>query len=194
MDGDRLKTALDPMTTEKTRTAIVVGSVTLFAVLVLGGFLWLALVLRAQAAHRRALTELQENNPVEYHILRTPLARTGDELRNAMAGSWHLAGAKSLRTGEFVRQESPQSYRKTFTLTNWTTVAYDNDSNVLYTASGHYTLQGENCTESIEAATGAKAQFLGTHPTFRIRLDGDRLYEMGMGNNPSIEQMWQRAE
>jgi hypothetical protein len=55
-------------------------------------------------------------------------------------------------------------------------------------------LQGENCTESIEAATGAKAQFLGTHPTFRIRLDGDKLYKMGMGNNPSIEQMWQRAE
>ena len=72
-------------------------------------------------------------------------------------------------------------------------VAYDNNSNVLYTVGGHYTLQGETCTESIEVATGAKAQFLGTHPTFRIRLDGDKFYEMGMGMASSIEQMWQRV-
>jgi len=182
------------MTTKKTRTAIIVCSLTLFAVLVFGGLLWLGLVLRAQAAHRRAPADLQENNPVEYYLLRTPLTQTGDELRNAMAGTWRLAGAKSLRTGGFVRLESPQSYCKTFTLTNWTLVAYGDNSNVLYTASGHYTLQGENCTESIEAATGAKAQFLGTHPTFRIRLDGDKFYEMGTGNNSSVEQMWQRAE
>jgi hypothetical protein len=122
------------------------------------------------------------------------MVQNESDLKNEMVGKWQLAGAKSLRTGEFVRLESPQSYWKTFTLTNWTMVAYDDNSNELYTASGHYTLQGENYTESIEAATGAKAQFLGTHPTFRIRLDGDKFYEMGMGNNPSIEQMWQRAQ
>lgn len=168
--------------------------VALVAVLVFGGLVWLALVLRAQAAHRRALAELKENNPVEYYMLHTPLTQTEDELKNAMVGAWQLAGARSLQTGEFVRLESPQNYRKTFTLTNWTMVACDNDSNVLYTASGHYTLQGENYTESIETATGAKSQFLGTHPTFRIRLDGDKFYEMGMGKDPSIEQMWQRVE
>jgi hypothetical protein len=182
------------MATEQTRNAVILGTVILVVVLVLGGLTFLALKIRAQAAQRRALEELKAANPVEYYIQHTPLTQTGDDLRNAMVGAWHLAGAKSLRTGEFVRLESPQSYRKTFTLTNWTMVAYDNNSNTLYTASGHYTLQGENCTESIEAATGAKAQFLGTHPTFRIRLDGDKLYEMGMGNNPSIEQMWQRVQ
>jgi hypothetical protein len=159
-----------------------------------GGLGFLAVKLRAQSAQRRALEELKENNPVEYFILRTPMAQNESDVKAGLAGTWHLAGAKSLKTGEFVRLESPQSYCKTFTLTNWSVVAYDNDSNVLYTASGCYTLQGENCTESIEAATGAKKQFLGTHPTFRIRLDGDKLYEMGTGNNPSIEQMWQRAE
>ena len=182
------------MATERTRNAVILGTVILVVALVLGGLTFLALKIRAQAARRRALAGLQESNPVEHYILRTPLTQTGDELRTAMAGTWHLAGAKSLRTGEFVRMESPQSYCKTFTLTNWTMVAYDNNSNVLYTAGGHYTLQGENCTESIEAATGAKAQFLGTHPIFRIRLNGDELYEMGIGNNPTIEQMWQRVQ
>ena len=110
-----------------------------------------------------------------------------------MVGTWQLAGVKSARTGGFVRLDSPQNYHKTFALTNWTAVAYDNNSNVLYTVGGHYTLQGETCTESIEMATGAKAQFLGTHPTFRIRLDGDKFYEMGMGMASSIEQMWQRV-
>ena len=181
------------MTTEKTRTAIIVGSVTLVAVLVLVGITLLFLMVRAQGAQRRALEELKAANPVEYYVLHTPLTQSGDELRGAMVGTWQLAGVKSARTGGFVRLESPQNYHKTFALTNWTAVAYDNNTNVLYTVGGHYTLQGENCTESIEVATGAKAQFLGTHPTFRVRLDGDKLYEMGMGMASSIEQMWQRV-
>jgi len=136
---------------------------------------------------------MKEQNPVEYYLLHTQLKQTEDELRNALAGTWELAGAKSLQSGEFVQLEAPQNFQKTFTLTNWSITARDNDSNVLYTASGRYTLQGEHCTESIEAATGAKARFLGSHPTFRVRLDGDKFYEMGEGKNPSIEQMWQRT-
>jgi hypothetical protein len=180
------------METEKTKTAIILGAVALVAVLILGGITFLIFKVRAQAAQQRALAELKENNPVKYYILHTPLTQTEGELRNALAGTWELAGAKSLRSGEFVRLESPHNYQKTFTPTNWAIIARDANSNELYTASGHYTLQGENCTETIEAATGAKAQFLGTHPTFRIRLDGDKFYEMGTGKDPSIEQMWQR--
>jgi len=182
------------MASDKTKTKVVVGIVALVAILVLGGITLLILKVRAHVAQRRALAELKEINPVEYYVLHTPLTLTEDELRSAMAGTWQLAGAKSLRSGEFVRLESPQNYHKTFTLTNWAMVTCDNDSNVLYTASGHYTLQGENYTESIEVATGAKTQYLGTHPTFRIRLDGDKFYEIGMGKDPSIEQMWQRVD
>jgi len=182
------------MTTEKTRAVAVFCVVTLTLLLVLGGLLWLALGLRAQSAQRRAQADLKERNPVEYYLRHTPLTQTEDELRQALVGAWQLAGAKSLQSGEFVRLENPWNFRKTFTLTNWAMVAYDSQSNVLYTAGGPYTLQGENYTEAIETATGAKAQFLGTRPTFRIRLEGDKLYEMGLGNHPSVEQMWQRAE
>ena len=174
------------------RKAILLGVVIPALALVSGVLLWL--VLRAQPAQHRASAELNADNPVEYSILHTPLTQTEDELRKALVGTWQLAGAKSQQSGKFVRLESPQDFRKTFTLTNWAVVALDSRSNVLYTASGHYTLQGENCTEIIEAATGAKTAFLGTRPTFRIRLEGDTFYEMGLGNNPSVEQMWRRAE
>ena len=134
-------------------------------------------------------------NPVEYYILHTPMAQTGDDLRNAMVGTWELTGAKSARTGGFVRLMSPQNYHKTFTLTNWAIVTCDSNSNVLYTASGHYTLQGDNYTESIEAATGQMTQYLGAHPAFRIRVDGDTYYQMSAGRNSNpLEEMWQRVQ
>jgi len=37
-------------------------------------------------------------------------------------------------------------------------------------------------------------RYLGAHPGFRIRVDGDNFYQMGAGKNPSIEEMWQRVE
>jgi hypothetical protein len=80
-----------------------------------------------------------------------------------------------------------------FTLTNWAIVAYDAGSNILYSASGHYTLHGDNYTESIEAATGMMTRYLGARPAFKIRVDGDNYYQMGSGKNPSIEEVWQRV-
>ena len=180
------------MASEKTKTGIIVGIVALVAVLVLGGITFLFLKVRVQGAQRRAIAELKADNPVEYYVLHTPLVQSEDELKNELVGTWQLMGAKSGRTGGFVHLQSPGSYHKTFTLTNWAIVTYDADSNVLYTASGHYTLRGDSYTESIEAATGVMARYLGAHPGFRIRVDGDNYYQMGAGKNPSIEEMWQR--
>jgi galactose mutarotase-like enzyme len=74
-------------------------------------------------------------------------------------------------------------------------VTYGLFSNVQYTASGHYTLQGDNYTESIEAATGQMTQYLGNHPAFRIRVDGDTYYQMTAGRNTNpLEEMWQRVQ
>jgi len=181
------------MASEKTKTGIVVGVVALVAVLVLGGFTFIILKVRAHSAERRALAELKADNPVEYYVLHTPLVQSGDELKGELVGAWQLVGAKSGRTGGFVFLQSPGSYRKMFTLTNWAIVTYDTDSNVLYSAGGHYTLHGDNYTESIEAATGMMTRYLGAHPGFKIRVDGDYFYQMGAGKNPSIEEVWQRV-
>jgi hypothetical protein len=138
---------------------------------------------------------LKADNPVEYYVLHTPMVQSESGLRDEMVGTWQLMGAKSQRTGGFVfLQPGGGYYFKSFTLTNWAIVTYDGDSNVLYSAGGHYALQGDSYTESIEAATGMMTQFLGAHPKFRIRLDGDKYYQMGASKNPSIEEMWQRVE
>jgi hypothetical protein len=163
--------------------------------LVLGGLTVIALKMRAHAAQRRALEELKARNPVEYFILHTPLTQTGDDLRKAMVGTWKLAAHLNRQTGDFTVLVQRAGHFKTWTLTNWSSVTYDLYSNVSYTASGHYTLQGDNYTESIEAATGQMTQYLGNHPAFRIRVDGDNYYQMSAGRNSNpLEEMWQRVQ
>ena len=38
-------------------------------------------------------------------------------------------------------------------------------------------------------------QYLGAHPSFKIRLDGDTYYQMSAGRNSNpLEEMWQRVQ
>ncbi len=64
----------------------------------------------------------------------------------------------------------------------------------IYSASGRYTLDGENYSEYIDAATGMMKQYLHANPHFRIRVVGDKYYQLGAGQKPSIEEMWQRVD
>jgi len=172
----------------------MVGSIGLAVVLVLGGIAFLALHLHARMVQRRALEELKVANPVEYFILHTPKTQSDEELRSQMAGTWELRGVRNRQIGLFIPVSAHSGYFKTWTPTNWSIVTYDQLSNVQYTASGHYTLQGDHYTESIEAATGQMRQYLGNHPVFRIRVDGDNYYQMSAGKNANpLEEMWQRV-
>ena len=183
------------MKSEKNNTAIIIGVLALAGIVILGGIGWLAFKLHAKAAQRRALEELKAANPVEYYIQHTPLAQTGDDLRNALIGTWELRGSRNRQTGQFISIPAHSGYFKTWTPTNWSIVTYGLLSNVQYTASGHYTLQGDNYTESIEAATGQITQYLGNRPAFRIRVDGDNYYQMSAGRNSNpLEEMWQRVQ
>lgn len=181
------------MASEKAKTAIIISVVALVVLFVFGGLAVLILKAHAAAKQRQALAELKENNPVEFYVLHTPMTQMPDDLRNNMTGTWRLMGAKSRQTGDFVFLQPGNYFFKTFTLTNWAIATYDWNSNLLYSASGHYTLQGELYTESIEDATGMMTRYLGAHPKFKIRLDGDKFYQMGAGKNPSVEEMWQRV-
>jgi hypothetical protein len=182
------------MASQKTKTILLATTGGLLAVLIFGSITFFILKVRAQMAKARELAELKEYNPVEYFVLHTPMTLSEDNLRNALVGRWQLIGAKSFTTGEFTVLLSPQNFLKTFTLTNWAIVTYDSGSNVLYSAGGRYTLQGDAYTETIDEATGMMTKHLGKHPKFRIRVDGDKYYQMGAGKNPSIEEMWQRIE
>ncbi len=163
-------------------------------IIFLAGAAVLTYVIMKQSARRKALAQLEQTNPVEYHVLHTPPAQDDGMLKGEMVGTWKLAGAKSRRTHQFVFLMPGNYYFKTFTLTNWEIDTYDSQSNILYSAGGPYRLVGDNYTETIQDATGMMKQYLHAQPTFRIRVDGDTYYQMGAGRNPTVEEMWQRVQ
>jgi len=190
---DRHIAVNQPMVSQKTKMILLVSAGVLFVIVMFGGIAFFIFKVRAETARARALADLKESNPVEYHILHTPLARNDNDLRNTLVGTWRLVGARSFSSGEFVRLSEPDNFHKTFTLTNWAIATYDAQSNLVSSASGRYTLQGEFYTEYIDDATGMMTKYLGRHPKFRIRVDGDDYYQMGAGKNPMIEEMWHRT-
>jgi hypothetical protein len=179
---------------EKTSSTVAISLGAALLILFLAGILVLGYVVMKQAAQRRDLAKLEQTNPVEYHVLHTPPAQDDDILKDEMVGTWKLAGAKSRRTRQFVFLSPDNYYFKTFTLTNWSIVTYDGQSNVVYTAGGPYKLAGDNYTETIQYATGVMKQYLHAQPTFHTRVDGDTYYQMGAGRNPALEEMWQRVQ
>jgi hypothetical protein len=179
---------------EKTNSTVAISLGVVIIVIFLAGILAFVYVVMKQTAQRKALVQLEQTNPVEYHILHTPPAPDDDMLKGEMVGTWKLAGAKSRRTHQFVFLMPGNYYFKTFTLTNWSIVTYDGQSNVAYTAGGPYKLAGDNYTETIQYATGMMKQYLHAQPTFRIRVDGDTYYQMSAGRNPINEEMWQRVQ
>jgi len=180
------------MTSEKTRTAIIVA----VAVAVVGSLTFAGLKIRAHMVEHRQWEELKQENPVEYHILHTAYTQKGGALRNQMLGTWQMKGLMNRQTGDFIYLPDRSGAFKTWTETNWSIATYDQFSNVQSTASGHYTLEGDNYSEHIEAATGMMRLYLGSHPKFKIRVDGDTYYQMSANppkNSRALEEMWQRV-
>ena len=185
------------MASDKTKTAIIIGVVALVVILVLGGITLAGLKMRAQMVQRKQLDELKATKPVEYYILHTANTQSADALRSAIVGTWHMKGLMNRQTGEFIFLPEGNGYFKMWTLTNWSIVTYDQYSNVLYTAGGRYTLTGDNYVESVELATGWMTRYLGAHPQYRIRVDGDMYYQMSAKppkTGSPLEEMWQRVE
>jgi hypothetical protein len=75
-------------------------------------------------------------------------------------------------------------------LTNWAIVTYDAKSNVVYSASGPYELDGNLYTETVESGTGTMTNYLGVSLHYQLRVEGDKYYQMGSG----IEEMGERVQ
>jgi len=79
-----------------------------------------------------------------------------------------------------------------WTLTNWAIIRYDAKSNVVYSASGPYELQGDLYTETTANATGTMTPYIGTRSTYKLRVDGDKYYQTALGDRPSLEEIGHR--
>jgi hypothetical protein len=163
----------------KAKTAMVGVGVLLFV-----GTTMVVVKLRASAAYKR--------DPVAYKVLHERSPQNEVELRGQMVGVWELVAFKSRQANKLIYLPPNNNNLKIFSETNWSISSRDADSNVIYSAGGPYTLKGNVYTETIETATGQMTQYLHMRPRFRIRVDGDKYYQMGVNQSP-LEEIWQRV-
>jgi hypothetical protein len=112
------------------------------------------------------------------------------KLRREMVGTWEMAMSRNLNGTNYYKFPKHNSRLKMWTETNWAIVCYDADSNVIFSASGPYELQGNAYTETIETATGGMTNFLGAHPRFHIRIEDGKVYQLGQ----RVHEIWRRQE
>jgi RNA polymerase sigma factor (sigma-70 family) len=174
-----IKGALKLMAWSKTKSIIIVG----VGILLLGGGVT-TVMLRAKAQAERA------QDPVMYQF-RSRLQVDSAQVRQQLVGTWALE-AKRLGVDKKYTHFNDNNRMKTWTLTTWSIIAYDARSNVMYSASGPYDLDGDLYTETIETGTGNMAKYVGAHPQYRLRVDGDKYYQMALGDKPSLEEIGHR--
>ena len=140
-----------------------------------------------------------EKDPVAYAVLHKSLLQKvfhlqvdENKLRRQMIGVWEMSAVRSRRGTNYFFLQKGNNHFKIWTRTNWSIVSYDSDSNIVDSASGPYTLQGNTYSETIETATGFMTNFIGAHPRFKIRVDGDNYYQLGQSN--TIHEIWQRVQ
>ena len=111
------------------------------------------------------------------------------ETRRQLEGVWLITDKRFEGNPKFNHYAKNNPHLKTWTLTNWAIVTYDRKSNVVYSASGPYDLSGNLYTETVESGTGTMSNYIGTRLEYKLRVLGDRYYQMGS----SIEETGQRV-
>ena len=113
-----------------------------------------------------------------------------NETRRQLVGVWIIAAKRFQGDSRFAHYPRNNPHLKTWTLTNWAIVTYDSKSNVVYSASGPYELNGNLYTETVESGTGNMTNYIGARLQYKLRVDGDKYYQMGSG----IEETGQRVQ
>lgn len=110
------------------------------------------------------------------------------QLAKDLIGTWVLVGTpddegKSPATGTRL---------KFLTGKHWTITEADESGKVVYHHGGTYTLDGEEYAETVKYASENTASLIGKTFKFKIKVDGDRYTQVGMGNPYS--EVWKRAK
>src|SRR5262249_33932055 len=138
-----------------------------------------ALVLAATGG--RALSGALEGQAKE-GAQTSPLARD-------LVGTWILAGTPD-------RFEDPPPAKgplKFFTGKHWTfTQADPATGKVVYHHGGTYALDGDSYAETFQYANENTANLIGQTLKFKLKINGDTLVQVGVGNPYS--QVWKRAK
>jgi hypothetical protein len=125
-------------------------------------------------------------------LMQKLLARQANdsETRRQLEGAWVITDKRLQGNPKFAHYPKNYPHLKTWTLTNWAIVTYDSKSNVVYSASGPYELNGNLYTETVESGTGNMTNYIGSRAQYKLRVEGDNYYQMGSG----IEETGQRVQ
>ena len=116
------------------------------------------------------------------------LPANDNETKRQLQGSWIITDKRFQGNPRFTHYATNNPHLKTWTLTNWAIITYNAKSNTVYSASGPYEIHGDRYTETVQSGTGNMTNYIGTRMQYKLRVKGDRYYQMGSG----IEETGQR--
>jgi hypothetical protein len=103
-----------------------------------------------------------------------------------LVGAWQLAEAPADNVDETTKR------LKFFGGKHWAISQSDKDGNVIFHHGGTYTLDGDEYVETVEYATQDTATLVGQRFKFKIKVEGDKYTQTGIGN--PYNEVWQRAK
>jgi RNA polymerase sigma factor (sigma-70 family) len=180
-----IKGALKIMAWTKMKTTVVAG----VGILLAAGTTVAVWETKAQADRKKDVVAYEIQHQSLMQKLLTPRA-SDNETRRQLAGGWIITTKKFRGDPKFTHYAKNNPHLKTWTMTNWAIVTYDTKSNVVYSASGPYELAGNLYTETVESGTGGMSNYIGARLQYKLRVEGDRYYQMGSG----IEEMGERMQ
>ena len=177
-----IKGALKVMAWTKMKTTVVAG----VGILIVVGTMVAVLESKARTDRKKDI--------VAYEILHQPLLarQAGDnETRRQLEGVWIITDKRFQGNPRFAHYPKDNPHLKTWTLTNWAIVTYDSKSNIVYSASGPYELDGNLYTETVESGTGTMTNYIGAQLQYKLRVEEGKYYQMGSGIEETGERVHQ---
>ncbi|HZY83391.1 MAG TPA: hypothetical protein VFE78_01060 [Gemmataceae bacterium] len=113
------------------------------------------------------------------------------KLAKELIGTWALVG-----TPEKVGDPPASGGRLKFiTGRQWAITQADPETGkVIYHHGGTYTLDGDTYTETVEYANENTAELIKKKLKFKVKVEGDKYTQIGVGADNPFKEVWKRAK
>jgi len=116
-------------------------------------------------------------------------AREQSSLAKNLLGTWILVG----EPGKVGEAPASGGRLKFYTGRHWTVTQADPKTGVtVFHHGGTYTLNGDECVETIEYANESTKELIKQTFKFTLKVEGDTLTQTGIGN--SFNEVWKRVK
>jgi hypothetical protein len=109
-------------------------------------------------------------------------------LAKGLIGTWVLVGTPDKE----VEPPATGGRLKFITGKHWTITESDDAGKVVFHHGGTCTIDGEEYTETVKYANESTAELIGKSFKFKIKLEGDKYTQIGVGN--PYTEVWRRAK